>query len=86
MISPMAGRLKKISSFSLRPGRVIGGKYLVEVKLGAGWEVSHQEPGKGKTMRRVNSLVYLWWECMYHMVFIPKYRKNLLDDIAVNNN
>ncbi len=38
MISPMAGRPKKINSFSLRPGRVIGGKYLVEVKLGAGWE------------------------------------------------
>jgi len=38
MISPMASRPKKINSFSLRPGLVIGGKYLVEVKLGAGWE------------------------------------------------
>ena len=34
----MAGRPKNINSFSLRPGLVIGGKYLVEVKLGAGWE------------------------------------------------
>ncbi len=28
----------RIESFALRPGRVIGGKYVVEVKLGGGWE------------------------------------------------
>ena len=28
----------RIDSFDLRPGRVIGGKYIVEVKLGSGWE------------------------------------------------
>jgi len=27
-----------IESFSLRPGRLIGGKYTVDVKLGSGWE------------------------------------------------
>jgi hypothetical protein len=30
--------VSRINSFGLRPGRVIGGKYLVEVKLGGGWE------------------------------------------------
>ena len=29
---------KAITSFSLRPGRTIGGKYVVDVKLGSGWE------------------------------------------------
>ena len=34
----MARMANHINSFGLRPGRVIGGKYTVEVKLGSGWE------------------------------------------------
>ena len=34
----MARVANRINSFGLRPGRVIGGKYTVEVKLGSGWE------------------------------------------------
>jgi tRNA A-37 threonylcarbamoyl transferase component Bud32 len=34
----MVTTLKRIESFSLRPGRVIGGKYVVDGKLGGGWE------------------------------------------------
>ncbi|MHC4219053.1 MAG: protein kinase domain-containing protein [Planctomycetota bacterium] len=34
----MATVLKKIDAFDLRPGRVIGGKYVVDGKLGGGWE------------------------------------------------
>jgi len=29
-------------------------------------------------MREVNSLNYTRWECNYHIVFIPKYRKKVL--------
>ncbi|MFG0253287.1 MAG: protein kinase [Phycisphaerales bacterium JB038] len=34
----MASRNQGITSFALAPGRVIGGKYIVEGLLGAGWE------------------------------------------------
>jgi hypothetical protein len=34
----MATVLKRIDAFDLRPGRVIGGKYVVESRLGGGWE------------------------------------------------
>ena len=34
----MPTHANRIESFELRPGRVIGGKYIVEVKLGGGWE------------------------------------------------
>ncbi len=34
----MRNSAKAITSFSLRPGRTIGGKYVVDVKLGSGWE------------------------------------------------
>ena len=29
-------------------------------------------------MREVNSLNHTRWECKYHIVFIPKYRKKVL--------
>ena len=29
-------------------------------------------------MREVNSLCHTRWECKYHIVFIPKYRKKVL--------
>lgn len=29
-------------------------------------------------MRQVNSLNHTRWECKYHIVFIPKYRKKVL--------
>ncbi len=31
-------------------------------------------------MRQVNSLNHTRWECKYHIVFIPKYRKKVLFD------
>ncbi len=34
----MAGSAIKFDSFDLQPGRIIGGKYVVDVKLGGGWE------------------------------------------------
>ncbi len=34
----MRNGVNSIESFSLRPGRRIGGKYIVDVKLGSGWE------------------------------------------------
>ena len=34
----MRGSMNSIESFSLQPGRRIGGKYIVDVKLGSGWE------------------------------------------------
>ncbi len=34
----MAGSAVQIDSFDLQPGRIIGGKYIVDVKLGGGWE------------------------------------------------
>ena len=34
----MATVLKRIESFDLHPGRVIGGKYVVDGRLGGGWE------------------------------------------------
>ena len=34
----MVTNLNKIDSFNLRPGRVIGGKYVVDGRLGGGWE------------------------------------------------
>jgi putative transposase len=40
--------------------------------------VSRQAARKGETMRSVNSLNHTRWECKYHIVFIPKYRKKVL--------
>jgi len=40
--------------------------------------VSRQAPHKGETMRQVNSLNHTRWECKYHIVFIPKYRRKAL--------
>lgn len=34
----MSAKAPRISAFNLRPGRVIGGKYIVESRLGSGWE------------------------------------------------
>ena len=34
----MINSVNSIDSFSLQPGRQIGGKYIVDVKLGSGWE------------------------------------------------
>ncbi len=31
-----------------------------------------------ETMRQVNSLKHTRWECKYHIVFIPKYRKKVI--------
>ncbi len=31
-------------------------------------------------MRQVNSLNHTRWECKYHIVFIPKFRKKVLFD------
>ena len=38
MIRAMSTPQVKISSFDFKPGRVIGGKYVIDGKLGAGWE------------------------------------------------
>lgn len=38
MIRAMPTSSAKISSFDFKPGRVIGGKYVIDDKLGAGWE------------------------------------------------
>jgi putative transposase len=40
--------------------------------------VSRQAARKGETMRQVNSLNHTRWECKYHIVFIPKYRRKIL--------
>jgi putative transposase len=40
--------------------------------------VSRQAPHQGETMRHVNSLNHTKWECKYHIVFIPKYRRKTL--------
>ncbi len=34
----MPAKVPRINAFNLRPGRIIGGKYLVESRLGSGWE------------------------------------------------
>ena len=34
----MTGTRERIESFDLRPGRLIGGKYVVQQRLGGGWE------------------------------------------------
>jgi putative transposase len=40
--------------------------------------VSRQASHQGETMRQVNSLNHTKWECKYHIVFIPKYRRKPL--------
>ena len=40
--------------------------------------VSREATHKGDTMREVDSLIYTRWECKYHVVFIPKYRKKAI--------
>jgi REP element-mobilizing transposase RayT len=40
--------------------------------------VSRQASRKGDVMRRVSSLSHTRWECKYHVVFIPKYRRKVL--------
>ena len=48
---------------------------------GISWElpnVSRQATRSGETMRQVNSLNHTRWECKYHIVFIPKYRKKAI--------
>jgi putative transposase len=40
--------------------------------------VSRQATRKGETMREVGSLNHSRWECKYHVVFIPKYRRKVL--------
>jgi putative transposase len=40
--------------------------------------VSRQATRKGETMRQVKSLSHTRWECKYHIVFIPKYRKKII--------
>jgi len=40
--------------------------------------VSRQATRKGETMRSVESLSHSRWECKYHIVFIPKYRKKAI--------
>ncbi len=34
----MKNSMNAIHTFSLQPGRTIGGKYVVDMKLGSGWE------------------------------------------------
>jgi len=34
----MPAKPQRIKAFNLRPGRIIGGKYIVESRLGSGWE------------------------------------------------
>ena len=40
--------------------------------------VSRQETRKGETMRQISSLNHTRWECKYHIVFIPKYRRKAI--------
>lgn len=40
--------------------------------------MSRQATRKGETVRRVESVSHTQWECKYHIVFIPKYRRKTL--------
>jgi putative transposase len=40
--------------------------------------VSRQATRNGETMRSIESLSHTRWECKYHVVFIPKYRKKAI--------
>ena len=52
-------RGKRIESFDLRPGRVIGGKYVVDDKLGGGWEGEVYRVTESKTgVTRAAKLFY----------------------------
>jgi len=40
--------------------------------------VSRQATHKGEAMRDVQSISHTRWECKYHIVFIPKYRRKAI--------
>lgn len=55
----MATRSREIEAFELPPGRVLGGKYVVQRKLGAGWEGEVYEVEERRTgIRRAAKLYY----------------------------
>jgi REP element-mobilizing transposase RayT len=41
-------------------------------------DVSHHSHGGSFTMDEYESLSHTRWECKYHVVFIPKYRRKTL--------
>jgi tRNA A-37 threonylcarbamoyl transferase component Bud32 len=52
-------RTQRIESFDLAPGRVLGGKYIVEAKLGGGWEGEVYKVTEQKTgVRRAAKLFF----------------------------
>ena len=52
-------RRNKINAFDFSPGRVIGGKYVIEAKLGGGWEGEvYQVVEKRTGIRRAAKLFY----------------------------
>ena len=41
-------------------------------------EISHQTDNQGEPMQHWNKQSHVTWHCLYHVVFIPKYRKKAI--------